>query len=166
MHEPMDTDTYHRLIGLLNEGQASYRFIDHAPEGQTDAASRLRGHAVRQAAKCLVLMVKFGKKVTKFVLCVVPGDVRVDTARIKQLYGASYVGFARTEQAEKLAGSVAGTVLPFAFHPDLELIVDPALLESETMFFNAARLDRSIELPTSDYLTLARPRLERIIQTS
>src|SRR5258708_2637919 len=152
MHEPMDNETYHRLIGLLNEGQASYRLIDHAPEGQTDAVSKLRGHAVSRAAKCLVLIVKLGKKVTKFVLSVVPGDARVDTARIKQLYGATYVGFAGTEQAEKLAGSVAGTVLPFAFHPDLELIVDPALLENETMFFNAARLDRSIELPTSDYL--------------
>ena len=31
-------------------------------------------------------------------------------------------GFAATDVAEQLAGSVAGTVLSFAFHPDLTLI--------------------------------------------
>jgi Ala-tRNA(Pro) deacylase len=165
MHEPVN-DMYRTLIERLHEGQASYRLIDHAPEGQTDAVSALRGHSARQAAKCLILIVKLGKKVTRFVLAVVPGDARVDTARIRELYGATYVGFAGAEQAEKLAGSVAGTVLPFAFHPDLELIADPSLLEGETMFFNAARLDRSIELPTSDYLRIARPRLERIVQAA
>jgi Ala-tRNA(Pro) deacylase len=165
MPEPTN-DAYQRLMALLHAGQASYRIIDHAPEGQTDAVSKLRGHPVKQAAKCLVLIVKLGKKVTRFVLSVVPGDARVDTAKIKQLYGATYVGFAGVEQAEKLAGSVAGTVLPFAFHPDLEIIADPALLDSETIFFNAARLDRSLELPTSDYLALARPRLERIVQAA
>jgi Ala-tRNA(Pro) deacylase len=165
MHEPMN-DAYQRLIALLHAGQASYRLIDHPPEGQTDAVSALRGHSSKQAAKCLILIVKLGKKVTRFVLAVVPGDARVDTARIGELYGATYVGFAGAEQAEKLAGSVAGTVLPFAFHRDLELIADPSLLDGETMFFNAARLDRSIELPTSDYLTIARPRLERIVQAA
>ena len=37
------------------------------------------------------------------------------------------------EIAERLAGSVAGTVLPFTFSPDLELIVDPSLLENHEL---------------------------------
>ena len=158
--------TYDRLIGLLETNKASYRLIDHASEGQTDKVSALRGHPVEAAAKCIVLIVKIGKKTSRFVLAVVPGNARVDISKIKLLFpGATYAGFAATDVAERLAGSVAGTVLPFAFHQDLTLIADPSITQYEELFFNAARLDRSMALRTSDYVTLAKPRLERIAAT-
>jgi Ala-tRNA(Pro) deacylase len=59
---------------------------------------------------------------------------------------------------------VAGTVLPFAFSPELELIVDPSLLANDELYFNAARLDRSVVLKTRDYLALAKPRIEGIAE--
>ncbi len=152
MESPM-SDTYERLIALLDAHHASYRLIDHAPEGRTDKVSALRGHPVAAAAKCIVLIVKIGKKTSRFVLAVVPGDARVDIARVKSLFdGATYVGFAATDLAERLAGSVAGTVLPFSFHPG-----------HAELFFNAARLDRSMALRTADYVALAKPRLEQIV---
>jgi len=157
------SDTYERLIALLDAHKASYRLVDHAPEGQTDKVSALRGHPVAAAAKCIVLIVKIGKKTSRFVLAVVPGDARVDTAKVKSLFnGATYAGFAAADVAERLAGSVAGTVLPFAFNSDLILIADPSITAHEELFFNAARLDRSIALRTSDYVALAKPRMERI----
>jgi Ala-tRNA(Pro) deacylase len=57
---------------------------------------------------------------------------------------------------------VAGTVLPVSYHPRLELIADPALLTFPELFFNAARLDRSVALATEDYIRMVAPRLERI----
>ncbi len=157
------SDTYEKLIALLDAHKASYRLIDHAPEGQTDKVSALRGNPVAAAAKCIVLIVKIGKKTSRFVLAVVPGDARVDTAKVKSLFnGATYAGFAATEVAERLAGSVAGTVLPFSFHPDLVLIADPSIAKHDELFFNAARLDRSMALRTSDYMALAKPRMEQI----
>src|SRR5262249_23770360 len=122
MHE-----TYDKLIALLAANKASYRLIDHLPEGQTDKVSALRGHPVEAAAKCIVLIVKIGKKTSRFVLVVILGDARVDTGKIKSLFsGATYAGFAATDVAERLAASVAGTVLPFSFHPELLLISDPS----------------------------------------
>ena len=157
------SDTYEKLITLLDAHKAYYRLIDHAPEGQTDKVSTLRGHPVAAAAKCIVLIVKIGKKTSRFVLAVVPGDARVDTAKVKSLFnGATYAGFAAADVAERLAGSVAGTVLPFAFNSDLILIADPSITAHEELFFNAARLDRSIALRTSDYVALAKPRMEPI----
>ena len=64
--------------------------------------------------------------------------------------------------AEELAGSVSGTILPFSFRPDLELLADPAILANREIFFNAARLDRSIALSTADWTAVATPRVERI----
>ena len=38
-----------------------YRLIDHAPAGRTDIVSAMRGHEPKQAAKCMIVMVKVGK---------------------------------------------------------------------------------------------------------
>lgn len=155
-------ETYQRLIALLRAHGVAYRLIDHAPEGRTELVSALRGNALGQAAKCLVLLVKVGKKVTRYVLAVVPGDARVNLPAVKALLGATYIAFASPEIAERLAGSVTGTVLPFSFSPELELVVDPSLLDHEELYFNAARLDRSMVLKTRDYVAVAAPRLARI----
>src|SRR5579863_2630968 len=157
-------DTYTQLIGLLDSHEAHYRLIDHEPEGRTEVVSPMRGNALSQAAKCIVLMVKIGKKVTKYMLAVVPGDAKVNLQAVKTMMQGTYVAFASADIAERLAGSVAGTVLPFSFNPELELVVDPSLLESDEFYFNAARLDRSMALTTSDYVTIAKPRLLRIVE--
>ena len=157
-------DTYTRLIAFLDGHEVPYRLIDHAAEGRTELVSPMRGNALSQAAKCIVMMVKIGKRTTKYVLGVVPGNARVDLTAVKALLNATYVSFASPDIAERLAGSVAGTVLPFAFSPELELIVDPSLLENDELYFNAARLDRSVVLKTRDYVTLAKPRIEGIAE--
>ena len=110
----------------------------------------------------MVVMAKIGKKVTRYLLAVVPGDARVDLGTIKALVRGTYTSFASPEIAEELAQSVVGTVLPFSFDERLELIVDPEVLSPPEMFFNAARLDRSVALSTKDYQRIAQPRLEPI----
>ena len=57
-----------------------------------------------------------------------------------------------TDQARRAALGFAG----------LELIVDPSLLKNDEIYFNAARLDRSMALKTSDYVAVSKPRLEKI----
>ena len=157
-------DTYGRLIALLDANNVQYRLIDHPEEGRTEIVSAMRGHSVAQAAKCIVVMVKQGRKTTKFVLAVVPGDARVDLGAIRSLKRGTYAGFAPPERAEELAASVVGTVLPFTFDPRLELIADPAIKDHDEMFFNAGRLDRSIGLKTEDYIRLANPTFGHIAE--
>lgn len=157
-------DLYGKLISLLDEHHAHYRVINHEHEGQTDLVSAMRGHHPSEAAKCIIVMVKVGKKITKYVLAVVTGDKRINLTAIKALFNGTYVAFASHDIAERLAGSVSGTVLPFSFDPDLELIVDPSVLKIEKLYFNAARLDRSLALRISDYQVIAKPRVEQIVQ--
>lgn len=155
-------DAYRRLITDLDLAGARYRLIDHYPEGRTDLASALRGHDVALAAKSLVIRVGLGRKRSCYVLAVTPGDRRVDLAAVRTLFGGTCAALAAHAKAEELAGSVIGTVMPFSYHPQLELVVDPALLSAPELYFNAARLDRSVALVTEDYLRLAGPRVERI----
>jgi Ala-tRNA(Pro) deacylase len=110
----------------------------------------------------MVVMVKVGRKSTRYVLAVVPGNKRVDFRALKDLLNGTYISFASAEIAEQLTGCVSGTILPISFNPDLELIVDPSVLENDELYFNAARLDRSMVLKARDYADLVRPRVERI----
>jgi Ala-tRNA(Pro) deacylase len=46
--------------------------------------------------------------------------------------------------------------------PALELIADEGLFAHREIFFNAARLDRSLALQAEDYRAIAQPRVARI----
>ncbi|MFI1330589.1 YbaK/EbsC family protein [Streptomyces sp. NPDC020845] len=155
-------DTYQRLIALFDTTQTPYRLIDHEPDGTTESVSALRGHPVSHAAKCIILRVKIDRRTTRHVLAVVPGDRRVDLDAVRRLFDARYVGFSDAATAERLAHAVPGTVLPFSFDPDLELVADPEIVTRPQLYFNAARLNRSAVISGGDYVRLADPRIERI----
>ena len=150
-------NAYDRLIELLDAHEATYRLIDHEPEGRTEMVSPMRGNELAAAAKCIVAMVKISKKEKIYILAVVPGDRRVDFNSLKTLKDGTYVGFATPERAEELSGCVVGTILPFSWSERLELIVDPDLYQHDEIFFNAGRLNRSIALNTDDYRRIAQP---------
>ncbi|MBI2665154.1 threonine--tRNA ligase [Candidatus Woesearchaeota archaeon] len=158
--------TYNHLIDLLEKNNVKYRLIDHSPEGRTEVVSKLRGNKLSQAAKCIIVEVNLRENKKKYVLGVVPGDARIKLDKIKELYQGDKVTFAAKSIAEELAGSVSGTVLPLSFNPKMELLVDPLLLENEELYFNAARLDRSIIIKSEDYKRLTKPRLENIADYS
>ncbi|WP_412538228.1 YbaK/EbsC family protein [Longispora sp. K20-0274] len=161
----MSTETPHAtLLALLDGHGARYRLIDHEPEGRTDVVSAIRGNALAQAAKCIILRVKTGKKTSRHLLVVVPGDRRVDLGAAKALVDGTYASFTDAAAAEALTGCASGTILPFSFHEDLELVVDPDLLGHEELYFNAARLEQSMVLNTEDYVAVAKPRIEKVAE--
>src|SRR6202040_390387 len=100
-------DAYTRLIALLDQHRAHYRLIDHEPEGRTELVSAMRGNALSQAAKCIILVVKIGKKVTKYILAAVPGDTQVDVPAVKAFMQGTYIALASPEIGVRLAGSVS-----------------------------------------------------------
>ncbi|MCW7941469.1 prolyl-tRNA synthetase [Streptomyces hygroscopicus] len=159
---PEDRDVFERLKDLLDSGAASYRTIRHEPEGRTEAASRLRRHPSAQAAKSIVVRVATGKRSRRYVLAVVPGDRRVDLSALAVRYGGREASFAAREVAERLAGSVSGSITPFAFSAELDLLVDEGLLVHDEIYFNAGRLDVSVALSVADYVQLARPAVAAI----
>ena len=55
-----------------------------------------------EAAKCLILIVKIARRITRYV----PGDRRVDINAIRTLFAARYVGFCDAATAERLAHAV------------------------------------------------------------
>ncbi|MGW4895987.1 YbaK/EbsC family protein [Kitasatospora sp. NPDC004240] len=157
--DPAPPSTYRRLLDLFHRGDVAYRLMDHPPEGRTTLASELRGHRLSAAAKCMVVTVTKGGRPARHVLAVIPGDRRVDLKRVARVAGGGKARFADQDGAELLGATVSGTITPFSFHPDLEVLADPALFDEPELYFNAARLDRSVAIRAADYRRLARPQV-------
>ena len=158
----MAADTFERLVALLSEARAKFRVIEHAAEGRSEAISVIRGNRPEQAAKAMVLDVRGGGGGKRPVLAILPGSAKIDFKAVAALFDARKCGFASPETAQALTGCVMGSVPPLALNPELAIVVDEGLLANETLFFNAGRLDRSMELDTKDWLAVAKPKVAKI----
>lgn len=152
---------YDRLLQLLETAGAEYDIIDHPPEGRTEIVSAMRGHPASAAAKAMVLKVKRPNGPI-YVLAVLGGDRRVDMDAAAVAYAGRSASFAPPEVATELTGSVMGAVPPFSFDERLNLLADEHLARQPRIYFNAARLDRSLALDTRAWLDLAQPRIARV----
>jgi len=155
-------DVFDQLVTLLTEAKAKFRVIEHEAEGKSEAISLIRGNRPDQAAKAMVLDVRGGGGGKRPVLAILPGSRKLDFAAVAAVFEARKCGFASPETAQALTGCVMGAVPPFSLNPDLAIIVDEDLLANDSLFFNAGRLDRSMELDTKDWIAVAKPRVARI----
>ena len=158
----MASDVFDRLVALLSDAQAKFRVIEHEAEGKSERISAIRGNRPDQAAKAMVLDVRGGGGGRRHVLAILPGNRKLDFNAVATLFEARKCGFASPDTAQELTGCVMGAVPPFALNPDLAVVVEEDLLANETLFFNAGRLDRSMELDTRDWIAAAQPRIARI----
>jgi Ala-tRNA(Pro) deacylase len=152
-----DADIHQQLCALLDREHATYRVVEHVPEGHTDLIARIRGNRLDQAIKSIVVQVRLSKKDNRYCLANVPGDCRVDLEAIRAHFDAAGIGIARGEKAQELTGCVIGAIPPFSFNEDLKVLADPRIRENAEVVFNAGRLDRSIFMQSDDYFRIARP---------
>ncbi|MET8760750.1 YbaK/EbsC family protein [Lentzea sp. NPDC004782] len=162
----MSTDGFATILRLLDAHGVPYTVLHHAPEGNTERASRTRGHDLHAAAKCLVTEVRTKAGTSRFVLVVVEGHRKVDLKALKRLYRRKDASLAPPELAEEYGGAAVGSIPPFPLHDRLDVVVDVGLLDHEVIYFNAARLDRSVVLNVRDYVFIAGPRIARIASGS
>ena len=155
-------DVHEQLVDLLNRQGATYRVVEHVPEGRTELIAQIRGNRLEQAIKSMVIQLRYGKKDNRYVLANVPGHCRVDLEAIRSEFGAESAAFAPRSKAEELAGCVIGSIPPFSFSEELVVLADPAIRNNEEVVFNAGRLDRSIFMQMEDYVRIASPRLVKI----
>ena len=157
-------DTHEQLRALLDQEEATYRLIEHEPEGRTEVIAKIRGNKIEQSIKSMVLQVRLTRKENMYCLANVPGDCRIDFEGVRNYFQADSVAFAKREKAQELTGCVIGAIPPFSFNDKLQLLADPLIQENDEVVFNAGRLDRSIMMKLKDYIRIAKPQLVPIAQ--
>ena len=158
----MAAEIFDQIVALLSGAKAKFRVIEHEAEGRSEKISVIRGNRPEQAAKAMVLDVRGGGGGRRNVLAILPGNRKLDFNAVATLFEARKCGFASPETAQELTGCVMGSVPPFSLNAALSIVVEEDLLTNQTLFFNAGRLDRSMELDTRDWLAVAKPRIARI----
>jgi Ala-tRNA(Pro) deacylase len=155
-------DIHKQLCDLLDQDGATYRVLEHEPEGRTEMIAKIRGNRIEQSIKSIVVQVRLNRKENLYCLANVPGDCRIDFDGIKNYFNADSVAFASRDKAQELTGCVIGAIPPFSFNDQLQILADPSIEENEDVVFNAGRLDRSIFMKMDDYLRIAKPQLAKI----
>jgi Ala-tRNA(Pro) deacylase len=152
-------DTHEQLRELLDKEGVTYRVIEHEPEGRTEIIAKIRGNRIEQSIKSMVLQVRITRKENIYCLANVPGHCRVDFEAVRSYFQADSVAFAKREKAQELTGCVIGSIPPFSFNDQLQLLADPLIRQNDEVVFNAGRLDRSIMMKLSDYVRIGKPQL-------
>jgi Ala-tRNA(Pro) deacylase len=155
-------DIHKQLCDLLDQDGATYRVLEHEPEGRTEMIAKIRGNRIEQSIKSIVVQVRLNRKENLYCLANVPGDCRIDFDGIKNYFNADSVAFASRDKAQELTGCVIGAIPPFSFSDQLHVLADPLIQENEEVVFNAGRLDRSIFMKLDDYLRIAKPQMVKI----
>ena len=161
-------DSYPCMLSVLDRLNARYRIVEHEEEGQSDKVSMLRGSSLAQSAKMMVVMTKLDKKGQNkvYTLTVIPADRRLSFEKITTYYEGHASMTAPLERAQELTKAVSGAILPFSFSDGLKLIVDRSLIMNpmvSEIAFNGL-LDLSIFLNVEDYMSIAQPEIQSIIQ--
>ena len=152
---------FDRLNALLQHEHARFRVIHHPAEGGSEKVAEIRGTLPGQGAKAMLCYVKELSDV--FVLAVLSGNRKVDFKKLAKAVGGKKVSLVSPDEATKLTGCAMGAVPPFSFWPNVQLVVDPQLLDDhEEIAFNAGQLDASMVLNSQDYMRIAAPLIASI----
>src|SRR5947209_4372937 len=92
---------------LSREGVV-FHDIHHAPTRTSEESARARGEDLRVGGKALLIKVD-----DTFRLFVLSADRKLDSAAIKQHFGAKKTRFATREELAELTGLEPGSVPPF-----------------------------------------------------
>jgi Ala-tRNA(Pro) deacylase len=156
------TDIHTLLTELLDREAATYRVIEHEPEGRTGVIAKIRGNRIEQSIKSIVLQVRLNRRNNIYCLANVPGDCRIDFKGVTNHFKADSAAFAKPDKAQELTRCVIGAIPPFSFNEQLFVLADPLIKENDEVVFNAGRLDRSIFMKIDDYIRIVQSQWVRV----
>ncbi len=152
------------ITDLLTQSHSLFETFEHEPVRTSEEAAKIRpGYTLRQGVKALIVRIKKSEAEKKFVMLIVPGDLRFNNQKVKTIFGAKDIRFASEEEIAKLTRGVQiGGVPPFGNLFNLEVVADPKLFENEKIIFNAGDRRFSIAMKSEDFKKLVNPQVVEI----
>lgn len=148
-----------QIIDLLTGNSFWFETFEHGPVTTSEEASKVRiGYTLNQGAKALIVRVKKSEADKKFVMLVIPADLKFDNKKVKEQFHAKDIRFATREEISNVTNGIQiGGVPPFGNLFNLEVIVDIKLFNNEKIVFNAGDRRFSVAMRSKDYKTLVNP---------
>jgi len=155
----MSEAVFLKIKKLLDSKHMLYTVMDHEPTPTSADAARVRGTKPEEGAKAMVLRSK-----GTFLMCVLPGDEKIDLNKMRIIINNKSLSFATPEQVKEITDCDIGSVPPFGNLFDIPIYVDKYLLRNEHIAFNAGLVTRSITMNKEDYLNIIHAHIEDFIQ--
>jgi len=165
----MSLEKYHpvvsQIIGLLKKSKCWYETFEHEPVRTSEEAAKIRtGYTLHQGAKAMIVRVKKTETDKKFVMLVLPADLRFDNDKVRRLFEAKDIRFAIEQEVSDITDGVqVGGVPPFGNLFKLEIVADSKLFENEKIIFNAGDRRFSIAMKSKNYKDIVSPIIESIV---
>lgn len=163
----LSLNKYHPCVDkikeILNKNNLWYESFEHEPVRTSQEAANARPrYELKQGTKALILRVKrSGEKF--FVMVVVPGNLRFENKKVKDLLSSQDIRFAFEEEVKKITDGIKpGGLPPLGNLFDLDVYADPKVFENDVIVFNAGDKRVSIAMKSSDYRELVNPQLADI----
>ena len=100
----------------------------------------------------------------KWVVALVPGDRRADSAKIARAAGSVKAKIASPEQVERATGFVAGAVAPFPLPGVDRVLVDRNLLSHKLVWIGAGSPSHMAVIAPGDLVRLARAQTMDVVE--
>ena len=151
--------TVSRILNLLETNHCWYETFQHEPVRTSEEAAKTRpGYTLHQGAKAMIVKIKSAQ--SRFVMLVLPADMRFDNGKVKSFLAGKELRFATEQEIGNLTGGVQpGAVPPFGNLFGLEVVADPVLFENEKVVFNAGDRCFSVAMNSEDYKRLVNPQI-------
>ncbi len=158
---PRVSATFESILELLGRGGITPTVHQHAAVRTMDEAHALAPHLVENLAKTIAFEIEPGPRV---VLAAVTHDAQVDYKALSTLLGCNRraLRLLPAPRVEAELGFEVGGLGPFAIRPDIEVVIDSALLAQTWMRCGAGLRTRTLELAVADAVRASRARVAAI----
>lgn len=149
-----------KILQLIKDNNFWHETFEHEPVVTSEDAAKLRhGYKLEQGAKAIIAKVE-AKENDLFVMFVLPGNLRLDSSKIRKNTGIRKFRFATEEELLKVTNGVErGGVPPFGNIFHLKVYVDKRIFELEKIIFNAGDRSFSIAMKSEDYKKIVNPEI-------
>lgn len=144
------------LLEFLRFSGINFKILNHPPcrsSAESAAARASQGEADAVGAKALVIKKEANDE---FALIVMPGVKKLDNKAARRVIGS--FRFAKPDELFTVTGGlIPGSVPPFAwpYLPGVQKVYfDESICRHKKIGFNAATLDKSVVMRSSDYVEL------------
>lgn len=138
---------FEMIRSFLDENNIQYELFEHEPVFTSEQAANIRGFSTHQGAKALLT-----KADGEFTMFVLPGDMKLDTKKAKQLLNVKDIRFATPEEVVEVMGCEIGACYPFGNLIDVPMYVDQKLADNNEIAFNPGVHNRSIKMKYHNYI--------------
>lgn len=154
---------FHPLVttikNLLEQHHMWFEYFEHQPVRTSQEAAAIRtDYVLHQGTKALILKIKTIENDSRFVMLIIPGDMKLNNAKVKQVLEAKDLRFATEQEVfDVTEGVQLGGVPPFGNLFNIPVFLSPLVLKNEKIIFNVGDKRVSIAMKSEDYNTLVNP---------